>query len=854
MAILLRLILTVLYAIVAVLISHTSEAKEIDVKTAKQAAKAWLLNSIPFNNPALQKGTTYSPVEPENYSKGVIEIKDNYNSGTLAYVIELQPKGFIIVAPDDKINPIIGYSENSNFRTTPSEQNALLYLVQRDMTNRIKLIQKGFAPAQEMFSAQNTWIGLLNNYSDSGNLVPLKKLNNPAWDVSVGPLILTTWGQDVSAGSNVFNYYTPNNWYSGCVATAGAQILKYFSWPDSGTGSHSYVHGTVGTLSANFGTAIYSWSNMANNYSGGSTLLQREAVGKIAYHFGVAVDMNYGSTASSSYLFDAANAFVNYFRTSGTYLKSSISNFYDRIYANITANRPLLLGFSTASGSGHAVVVDGVRHDNTGITTKWYHLNFGWEGTSDAWYNLGANIVAGGDTYTTMDDAVLDVVPSPILIDPGDTNATGSYSVSWNVSSNLSASAYKIQEGTQATAISTFTDSAESGTGNWTIDNSWEASTSFAHAGSKSFRGYVSSTLLSNNGGYYSAITLNKSIYVTNSTLITYYWKTNYFDSTNAYFQVSTDGLAWNTLKTYSTTNSAWTMESGISLSSYVNKMVYIRFVADYVSGTYYDGSTYNDVGFFFDDFTINSGYQVTWSTIDSTITSASKSISSKATGTYYYKVSAQRNSQWWGWSNTEGISVSGVVPVELASFVAAVTPTEKIELKWATESETNNLGFEVQASSDKETWETIKFIPGNGTTSEYHNYNFIISFNNVSQKYFRLKQIDYNGTFTYSEIITIEAIVPTAFSLSQNYPNPFNPTTTIQFQIPENAHVLLTIYNITGQVVKTMLNSEKKTGFYNLVWDGTNNAGIKVSSGVYIYQLKTNKGFTQTRKMVLMK
>ncbi|MCL5019908.1 MAG: C10 family peptidase [Patescibacteria group bacterium] len=861
MTVLLRLFLIVVHAFVVLLISQVSEAKEIDGKTAKQVAKAWFINSIPFNNQTLQKGVTYSLIEPENYAKGVIEIKDKYNSGTLAYVIELQPRGFIIVAPDDNINPIIGYSENSNFSAKPSEQNALLYLIQRDMTNRIKLIQKGYASSQEMFSAQNTWVGLLSNYDEKGNLASLKKIDNPAYDVSIGPLLSTTWGQDsVSIGSsyaNAFNYYTPNRWVCGCVATAGSQILKYYNWPSSGTGSHSYVHSTAGTLSANFGTAVYSWSDMVNLYGSSSTLAQRQAVGLITSHFGIAVDMNYGSASSGSYVFDAANAFLNYFRSTGTYLKSSISNFYDRIYTNITTNKPLMLGMTATSGGGHAVVVDGVQHNNTGNTTKYYHINFGWEGTSDAWYNLGANIVAAGDTYSTIDEAALDIVPSPALTDPGDTNITGSYSLSWNVSSQLGASKYKIQEGEQAASVATLSDGAENGTGNWTIDNSWEASSAFSKTGSKSFRGYVSSTLLNNNGGYYSSLTLNKSIYVTSSTSITYYWKSFYFDSTNAYFQVSTDGLAWNTLKTYSTANqSSFTLENGINLSSYVNKMVYVRFVVDYISGPYYDGAATgnSDVGFFIDDFSITNGYQVTWTTIDSTTATASKSITGKVSGNYYYKVQPYRDSQWWGWSNTEGITVSGVVPVELASFVAAVTPTKQIELKWATESETNNLGFEIQASSDKETWETIKFISGYGTTSEYHNYNFIISFNNASQKYFRLKQIDYNGTYTYSEIITIESFVPTEFSLSQNYPNPFNPSTTIQLQIPENAQVLLTIYNITGQVIKTLFDGEKKAGFYNMVWDGTNNAGLKVSSGVYIYRLKTNKGFTQTRKMVLMK
>ena len=87
-----------------------------------------------------------------------------------------------------------------------------------------------------------------------------------------------------------------------------------------------------------------------------------------------------------------------------------------------------------------------------------------------------------------------------------------------------------------------------------------------------------------------------------------------------------------------------------------------------------------------------------------------------------------------------------------------------------------------------------------------------------------------------------------------QNYPNPFNPETTIKYQLPKTSKVTLTIYNILGQKIKTLVDEEKQTGYYSVKWDGTDDFGAKVSSGIYIYRMETNKGFVKTLKMVFLK
>ncbi len=203
------------------------------------------------------------------------------------------------------------------------------------------------------------------------------------------------------------------------------------------------------------------------------------------------------------------------------------------------------------------------------------------------------------------------------------------------------------------------------------------------------------------------------------------------------------------------------------------------------------------------------------------------------------------------------------IVPVELISFTAS-REEQDILLHWSTATELNNQGFEIQRSNDNKTFNRIGFIEGKGTTTETQEYSFRDNTLTAEGKYFyRLKQIDHDGTYNYSEMIEIDYnYLPTNFSLFQNYPNPFNPSTKIKFTVPagmqRTVSVQLKVYDVLGNEVATLLNEEKPAGIYEIEFSaigGSTSGGnaYTITSGIYFYKL-TAGNFAETKKMILIK
>ena len=307
------------------------------------------------------------------------------------YVFNAGDKGFVIFSSDDSYSPIIGYSNENAF--DPDNMAPAL----EDYLNGINdyRMQRGVANAD--FDVARDWESL----REYGHMV--SRFDGKGADY----LVTTKWNQNYP-----YNYCCPvaetgpgGHVYAGCVATAAAQVMRYWSYPLHGTGSHTYIpedNPQYGPLTANFGTTTYDWDNMPNQISASSPVAELEAVGTLIYHCGVAVDMNYrptGSGAQTTLLctvmpqyFSYTNNMVNYYRDS--YTKDAYLNM---IFKAIDKGWPMV-----HRGGGHAYVLDG--YDADGLV----HFNWGWSGSNDGFYDID------GHNYTDGQSVIYNYVPSSI--------------------------------------------------------------------------------------------------------------------------------------------------------------------------------------------------------------------------------------------------------------------------------------------------------------------------------------------------------------------------------------------------------------------------------------------------------
>lgn len=195
------------------------------------------------------------------------------------------------------------------------------------------------------------------------------------------------------------------------------------------------------------------------------------------------------------------------------------------------------------------------------------------------------------------------------------------------------------------------------------------------------------------------------------------------------------------------------------------------------------------------------------------------------------------------------------ILPVEFISFSANTISQNSVILKWTTATETNNYGFEIQRKVinqhsvvDNNEFEKIGFVEGSGNSSSTKHYSFVDNQLSGGNKFaYRLKQIDHDGTFSYSSIQEVELTL-SKYELTQNYPNPFNPATTIEYSLPQAGDVSLTLYNLLGEKVEEIVNEYKESGIYKVDLDANN-----LTSGVYIYVLRAN-GNTISKKMTILR
>ncbi len=430
--------------LLVVLLSGRVLSAPVEPQNARQAALNWLKQNILFSKQAT--GKTYTITETH------VIYDTHQTSQKTAYVFSLAPRGYVVVAADDGIKPIIAYSSQSQFN--PEEDTLLRDVIRTDVSNQLSRIAIGDVAADLYHSEWRSVMDTLALFKTTGQEADI-----------YGPHLTSLWGQGTVWNrvkyeyERVFNRYTPNYWPVGCVALAMSQTLYYYEWPVNGVGSHSYTEDDAGTLSANFGATNYGWSHMLDDYGAQlTTNEQKNAAGELTYHCAVSLNMDFeydGSTSSTS---DVPYALHTYFRYTGHYeTPGGYSNFYSRMRTNMQNGRVDIIALSDGSSTGHTVNVDGYDANN-----GYYHLNMGWLGSSNGWYNLEGSFNAGG--YTDVTGAVLDIFPEPKLnpIVSSDPEPK-TFTVSWKVGQHINADYYQLQQkkgsdGTWSTLSSSIAD------------------------------------------------------------------------------------------------------------------------------------------------------------------------------------------------------------------------------------------------------------------------------------------------------------------------------------------------------------------------------------------------------------
>ena len=187
------------------------------------------------------------------------------------------------------------------------------------------------------------------------------------------------------------------------------------------------------------------------------------------------------------------------------------------------------------------------------------------------------------------------------------------------------------------------------------------------------------------------------------------------------------------------------------------------------------------------------------------------------------------------------------VIPVELVSFTGN-NVNGKVLLEWKTATEINNNGFEVQRKAAESEFAIIGFVKGKGTTTNHKEYSYTDKDLADGKYFYRLKQIDFDGTFEYSNEIEVDVRLLDKFNLEQNYPNPFNPTTKINWQSPVSSRQVLKVFDVLGNEIKTLVNEEKEAGYHSVDFNAS-----EPPSGVYFYKLSAGS-YVETKKMVLLR
>jgi hypothetical protein len=468
--------LALIFAFILLSISFLFSAP-IDTATAKRVAvNFWKQNNVV----GMKNGQTlriqrevpdfiYEPLDTSFTGLYVFKSTDN--------------NGYVIVSAETSVIPILGYSNDATFDASNMPPALRNWLWGYELEIR-GARQERYVVSEEI---QREWEILL-----AGQNLTVRNTTN------VAPLLTTNWGQGWPYNLLCPYDYDANTYtVTGCVATAMAQVMKYWEYPQIGNGSHTYTHLTYGTMSANFeAEMMFNWNEMLNNYSTSSsyTAIQVTAISTLMKMCGVSVDMNYGieSQGGSSAITTTAavleteplaqtypsaeNALKTYFDYSSNLIGIANSNYSNNqwisILKNELDNNRVILYSGSGSGGGHAFVCDGYNNN-------YFHFNWGWNGGSNGYFSV-TSLTPSSYNFSQTQQAVIGITPANQTTHPN-------YDLMMYSSLTTSASSYQFHNDVTLTGT-------------------------IANMGNTTFNGYIHAIISDNNGNVVKEIYTYASI------------------------------------------------------------------------------------------------------------------------------------------------------------------------------------------------------------------------------------------------------------------------------------------------------------------------------------------------------
>jgi len=651
----------ILYCTIILAFTLAGYAEEITSQEVETAASQWMISSPAWQFALQCAGLAESPV-----IQSVSSLAFSGGGENLAWHVALAPRGYIVMAADNRMVPVITFSLTSDLVLESSEDNALRAILQQDVSRNLALLEQldaspptdGSPLSEQIERNYRCWESLINSEFPADFLADALVTN-------VAPLLTTTWNQTryyndlmpVCSGGGAYNGHAP----AGCGSIAAGQLFKYYNWPFRGTGSQSYSDG--GTTRSVSLYRVYDWVAMLDDYVYSSTYpaSNTTAISTFIRDVGYAMEMNYGCSVSASYnqsYADAANRFFFY--------AQCLSRTWNQTLASveITALRPLQISYDESGG--HMLVADGLGNDGG---TVYFHINYGWGGSQDGWYRPTSLYGSASLDYMTPG-----VVPlfMPLFTNALETVSGKSFSLKWALPDwhATNVNVYKLSEGTLASS-GTFSDTAANFDNWWNDESGWKVSGgAFFYCATNAHQGYIQ---------------LNSPIIPSSSSTLQYTYRRSLATANHVYIEASSNlGQTWTTLAYYTGQIYESSFQSAShSLSAYAGLPVYLRIRFRHNRGSWaWYGASAPTAGFYIDNMQISNCQELNWTNIDSSISASTNEylITNKYSGTYYHAITARDNAA----VDHPAPFLSRTV-VDLESFTfRAFALTNNIVLRWA--------------------------------------------------------------------------------------------------------------------------------------------------------------------------